>query len=158
MSIANWVRSDLEEKGVPYHALRHAEAFTAQALAERLHVSGHRVAKVVVVMADGRPVELVLPATRRVVLEWVQAVLGADEVRLATEEELAGYFPDCEVGALPALRHWKGVDVLMDAFMDVGGEVVFQGGTHHDAVRLPCADWVTLLHPRLGRFTEPLHP
>src|SRR3712207_7396677 len=44
-------------------------------------VSGHRVAKVVGVLADGRPVELILPASRRVMLDRVREVLGAAEVR-----------------------------------------------------------------------------
>ena len=49
-----------------------------KALAQREHFSGHRVAKVVVAMVDGRPVELILPASRRVRLDRVQRLLGAE--------------------------------------------------------------------------------
>src|SRR5229473_2846460 len=107
MATATWIRDLLAEEGVAYVELHHSEAFTAQAIAQVEHVSGHHVAKVVVVLADGSPVELVLPASRRVLLDRVRELVGAEEVRLATEAELDEYFTDCERGAIPALRHWR---------------------------------------------------
>ena len=90
----------------------------AQELArKREHVSGHRVAKVVGVMVDGRPVELVLPASRRVMLEQVSQLLGAKlEVRLASEQELEPPFsPNARWSAIPgAAALGRGVDVIMD--------------------------------------------
>src|SRR5438270_10653303 len=107
MACATWIRDELDQRGIAYEELHHAEAYTAQEVAQREHISGHRVAKVVCVMADGRPIELVLPASRRVMLDWVQELLGANELRLATEEELGMYFTECELGAIPAMRHWR---------------------------------------------------
>ena len=124
-------------------------------MAQREHVSGHRVAKVVVVIADGRPVELILPASRRVALDWVRELLGVGEIRLATEEELGRYFTGCELGAIPALRHWEGVPVLMDRALDVEGDILFQAGTHADAVRLNFRDWYKLVRPQVASFSEP---
>src|SRR5437764_15303188 len=106
MATATWIREELDRRGVTYEETHHPEVYTAQEVAQAEHISGDRVAKVVCVMADGRPVELVLPASRRVCLDWVKNLLGADELRLATEEELARHFTDCELGAIPALRHW----------------------------------------------------
>ena len=113
MSTATWVRSELEQGGVTFEEVHHPEAYTAQTLAQREHFSGHRVAKVVVAMVDGRPVELILPASRRVRLDRVQRLLGAGEVRLATEAEMEQHFGDCETGAIPPLRHWQNVEVLL---------------------------------------------
>src|SRR5437764_3575920 len=106
MTTATWIRNELDQRGIAYQERHHRDAYTAQEVAQREHVSGHRVAKVVCVMADGQPCELILPASRRVMLDWVQHILGARELRLATEEELGRFFTDCEVGAIPALRHW----------------------------------------------------
>jgi Ala-tRNA(Pro) deacylase len=118
------------------------------------HFSGHRVAKVVVVVADERLVELILPASRHVNLQRVRAVLGARSVRLASEEEMAKCFTDCEPGAIPALAHWKGVAVLMDRSLNVQGDFVFQAGTHRDAVRLNFRDWYELVSPQVATFSE----
>lgn len=155
MATPEWVRRTLQLRGVPFEEVRHLDVYTAQELAQREHVSGHRVAKVVVVMADGRPVELVLPASRRVVMDLVRDVLGAREVRLATEAEMAVTFNDCEVGAIPPLNHWRNVDVIMDRAMDVEGEILFQAGTHHDAVRLQFDDWFQVVRPRVESFSLP---
>jgi Ala-tRNA(Pro) deacylase len=158
MATATWIKSELEQRGVLYEERHHAEVFTSQEMAQREHVSGHRVAKVVVVMADARPIELVLPASRNVVLERVRDLLGARETRLATEEEMGRYFTDCETGAIPPLRHWQNVEVLMDSSMQVGGDILFQGGTHSDAVRMHFEDWFKFVNPRVGAFSELANP
>jgi Ala-tRNA(Pro) deacylase len=145
----------LELRGIPFEELHHAEGYTAQEVAQREHFSGHRVAKVVVVIADGRPVELILPASRHVNLDRVRTVLHAHAVRLASEDEMEKYFTDCEVGAIPALRHWKDVDVLMDRSLNVEETILFQAGTHADAVRLNFQDWYEMVKPQVARFSEP---
>jgi Ala-tRNA(Pro) deacylase len=145
----------LELRGIPFQELHHPEVYTAQEVAQREHFSGHRVAKVVVVLVDGRPVELILPASRHVNLERARTVLHAHEIRLATEEEMKQFFTDCEVGAIPALRHWKDVDVLMDRSLNVEGDILFQAGTHADAVRLNFRDWYELVNPQVATFSEP---
>ena len=150
-----WIRRMLELRGIPYEEMHHPDAYTAQEVAQREHFSGHRVAKVVIVMADGRPVELILPASRHVDLDRVRTVLHAREIRLATEVEMERYFTDCEVGAIPALRHWKDVDVLMDRSLTVEGDIVFQAGTHSSAIRLNFRDWYEMVNPQVATFSEP---
>jgi len=155
MSTATWIREELDRRQIGYEELQHADAFTAQEVARQEHVSGHRIAKVVCVMADGRPYELVLPASRRVDLDRVRQVLGTREARLASEAELERYFTDCEVGAIPALRHWNGVDVIMDGHLRCDGDIFLLGGTHRDALRVPFDDWFELVNPRVEMFSEP---
>lgn len=154
MAVATWVKDLLQQRGVAYEERQHPEYFTAQEVAHGEHISGHRLAKVVAVIADGRPVELILPASRHVVLDRVRKALGCREIRLATEGEVVRYFPDTEPGAIPALRHWEGVEVLMDDAMRVEGEILLQGGTHRDAVRLRFDDWLRAVEPKVASFSE----
>jgi Ala-tRNA(Pro) deacylase len=158
MAIATWVRDELDRRGIPYEELHHSEAYTAQEVAQREHVSGHHVAKVVCVMADDRPVELVLPASRRVSLERVGLLLGGKQVRLATEDELQKWFFDCEIGAIPALRHWRGVDVIVDGHLTSAGDILILGGTHRDAVRMRFDDWFDMVGPRVELLSEVPEP
>jgi len=157
MATAAWIKDMLEKRGVAYEERHHRVAFTAQEVAQSEHVSGDRLAKVVVVIADDRPVELILPASRRVVLDRVRTLLGADAIRLASEAEMNQIFTDCETGAIPPLRHWKDVAVLMDASISNAHELVFQAGTHEDAIRLNFQDWLGLVNPRVEFFSEPEH-
>jgi Ala-tRNA(Pro) deacylase len=153
-----WIKRMLDDQGIAYTEQHHPEAFTAQEVAQREHVSGHRVAKVVVAVADGRLVELILPASRRVRLDRVREVLPANDVRLATEAEMDRAFDDCERGAIPALPHGEDIPLVMDGTLKVGGDILFQAGTHADAVRMRFDDWFRLVHPRVESFTEPALP
>jgi len=155
MATPLWIRKMLELRGIAFEELHHPQVFTAQEVAQREHVSGHRIAKVVVVMVDGRPVELILPASRHVNLDKVQKVLNASEVRLASEAEMEQQFTDCEPGAIPALRHWKDVPVLMDRSLPVEDFIVFRAGTHSDAVKLSFRDWYEMVQPQVATFSEP---
>jgi Ala-tRNA(Pro) deacylase len=157
MATATWIKTMLEKRGVAYEELHHRVAFTAQEVAQSEHVSGHCLAKVVVAMADDQPVELILPARRRVVLERVRRLVGADTARLASEAEMDRIFTDCETGTIPPLRHWKDVTVMMDASLWSAQDLVFQAGTHEDAIRLKFQDWLTLVGPRVEFFAEPEH-
>jgi Ala-tRNA(Pro) deacylase len=143
----------MQLRGIPFEELHHSEVYTAQEVAQREHFSGHHMAKVVVVMVDGRPVELILPASRRVVLPWVKEIFDAKEVRLATEKEMEQFFTS-EVGALPALRQVKNVEVVMDPSLIADGDILFQAGTHRDAIRLNFDDWYELVQPTIEPFTE----
>ena len=74
---------------------------------------------------------------------------------LASEAEMDRIFDDVETGAIPALRHWDGVEVIMDETMRTDGDIIIQGGTHCDTVRLKFNDWYEMVVPRVGFFTEP---
>jgi Ala-tRNA(Pro) deacylase len=64
------------------------------------------------------------------------------------------FFDDCEVGAIPALRHWEGVQVVMDRSLNLEGDIVFQAGTHEDAVRLNFRDWYEMVKPQVATFSR----
>ena len=114
-------------------------------------------ASVVMIIADGRPVQLVLPANRRVVLARVQRLLAAKAVRLASEVEIERHFSTCETRSIPPPRLWKGVMVLMDFSMASTRSLVFQAGGYQKTIRLRFQDWLELVNPGVGFFTEAIH-
>lgn len=142
----------LASNGVPFESERHRLAYTAQEVAAAEHVSGKQMAKVVVAMADGSAVMLALPAAKRVDLEKLKLELGAREVRLAREEEFAGVFPDCEVGAMPPFGNLYGVPVYVDKTLARVPEITFQAGTHTETMRIRYADYERLVHPEVRDF------
>ncbi|MDE2292453.1 MAG: YbaK/EbsC family protein [Elusimicrobia bacterium] len=151
MGARPWVTEAVRRTGAVFAEVHYPEAYTAQQLAHREHVSGHRVAKVVVVYADGKPTMLVLPASHRVNFDRLREALKAKEISLASESEVAGLFPDCETGAEPPLRH-GGLEMLMDREMRVDGDILFNAGTHEDGIMMPFAAWFGLAHPRVEAF------
>ncbi len=144
----------LREQGVPFQIQHHPIAFTAQEVAASEHVPGRMVVKVVMVVADGKPVMLALRATDRVDLHKLAAVLGVSEARLAEEREFGALFPDCELGAMPPFGNLYGVPVYVDAALAEDETIVFQAGTHTDTMSLKYADFARLVQPAVADFAE----
>jgi len=138
----------LDRHGVHYEVLTHREAFTAQELAAAMHVPGREMAKVVVVKSGDRYLMAVLPAHHRLDLEKLRAITGRD-VSLATEAEMASLFPDCEVGAMPPFGNLYQLEVYVDRSLSEDESIVFNAGTHHEAMRASYQDFAKLVQPKV---------
>ena len=137
---------------VMYQVQHHPQAFTAQSVAECEHVSGKKVAKSVVVIADEKEVLLVLPATCRVDLQRVRAFLGVRDVRLAREDEFSASFPDCEIGAIPPFGNLYHLPVCVERSLTTQETIIFPCGTHTETISLAYADFERLVQPRVAEF------
>src|SRR5262245_63240943 len=87
----------LKRERVPYLTLRHPPAFTAPELSAVAHIPGRRSAKVVICIADGRPLQAVVPAHYTVNLDALRTLAQAVTLRLAHEHEIAALYPEFEV-------------------------------------------------------------
>ncbi|RYZ70262.1 MAG: YbaK/EbsC family protein, partial [Lysobacteraceae bacterium] len=73
--------------------------------------------------------------------------LGGATVELAEESEIRDAFPDCELGAMPPFGHLYGMPVYVDSRLARQPEIVFNAGSHTDAVRMPYAEFERLAEP-----------
>jgi Ala-tRNA(Pro) deacylase len=144
----------LYEAHVPYLVVPHRPAFSAQEEAAATHVQGRDWAKVVVCFIDDEPVEAVVPAPSLVNLERLLQLSGGKAIRLAGEGELQRLFPDCEVGAMPPFGPLYGQTVYVDAELASEAEIVFNAGTHRDAIAMRWNDFVKMVNPIVGKFAE----
>jgi len=145
----------LKEARVPYTTFRHAPAFTAQEEAAASHVPGRCWAKIVVCIADDAPILAVLPAHLMVDLEALRALADASTIRLAGESEFVGFYPDCEPGAMPPFGHSCLQRVFVERTLVGETEMVFNAGTHADAIRMHYSDFADLSRPIVGAFGRP---
>lgn len=149
----------LQRNRVLYERYWHPRAVTAQELAQVLHVSGWRVAKSVIVMADRQPWIFVVPAAGTLDLTRVRELLGARTVRLASEREFRDRFPDCEVGAEPPFGELYGLPVAVDETLSLTEHLLFRAGSHEEAVEMRFQDFATLEWPLVASFIhERLRP
>ncbi len=144
----------LDTEGVAYTIDEHPPRYTAQELAQVEHVSGRLIAKAVMVVADGNPVMVVVPGVAKVDLGAVRKALGAQEVRLAIEEEFGHLFPGCEVGAMPPFGNLYGVPVLVDAALARDPVIFFNAGSHRRTATMTYRDYARLVHPAVGAFAK----
>lgn len=154
MSLPLRLKSFLDSNFIPYESLSHSTTYTAQGTATLMQISGRDVAKTVVLRAGPRFEETllaVLPGSKHVKLDKISAALGKP-VRLATELEFSDLFPDCELGAMPPFGALYNLPVYVDESLAKDKEVVFNAGTHHDAVRMAYEDFVRLAAPKICSF------
>ncbi len=142
----------LDSHGVKYVSIRHSPAFTAQEIAASAHVPGRELAKTVVAEADGRMVMAVLPASHRVVLDFLQDATGAKSVRLASERDFRDRFPDCDIGAMPPFGNLYGMDVFVSESLTEDEEIAFNAGSHTELIRLGYADYAKLVQPTVAKI------
>ncbi len=156
MSIAKRLESLLATSGADYQVIEHDPAFTALEEAAATHVSGRNWAKTVVVLLDGAPALATLPATRRVNPDKLRRVTGATEVELATEEEFAELFPDCELGAMPPFGNLYGQATFVDESLREDEHIAFHAGDHRTAIDMMYVTFEELVSPVPGDFSDPL--
>lgn len=152
MSISQKLKTYLDCERVHYDVLPHTESYRASTIAQILHAPEKEMAKVVIVKVDERFVMMVLPASWNVDLHRLREVLVTNHVRLATEDELKGLFPDCEVGAMPPFGILYGLPVYVDRSLTEDEQIIFEAGTHSEAIRMRYWDFAALVFPVVTEF------
>jgi len=153
MSVSARLKSLLDENQILYSVMTHSTAYTAQGAAATMRISGRELAKTVVLWAGEEMILAVLPAPNHVSLDKLAAEAGKS-VRLATEQEFSNRFPDCELGAMPPFGSLYSLPVYVDESLAADEAIVFNAGTHRDAIRMRYDDFVRLARPRVCSFAQ----
>lgn len=146
----------LQQKNVEYDVIPHRDTYDAPRLAQTLHISGREVAKTVLLRVDNGYVFCVamLPANKKIDFEKASKLMGGSKLELAKEVEIGEHCPDCEFGALPPFGSQYGMKTLVDDSLAQDEEIVFEGNTHHEAIRMKFQDFRELEQPQVGDFTK----
>lgn len=147
------IQKFLNRKSVWFEPIQHRPTFTAQYTAQAVHTRGDEVAKTVVLKANGRYVLAVLQATHKIDLMRARRALATQSLELAPEHDFKTLFPDCEVGALPPFGSEYGLKTLVDEPLTHDPEIVIEGNTHEEAIRMKYADFERLEHPQVAAFS-----
>jgi Ala-tRNA(Pro) deacylase len=146
----------LEQNGVEFSVVEHSVAYTAQEEAAATHVPGREWAKAVVCMVDEQPTLAVLAADRVVDLDRLRDACGAKSVRLASEGEFRPLYADCEVGAMPPFGPLYKQPVVVDRSLTTDPEILFNAGSHREAIRMRYRDFEELVKPTIADFGKPI--
>jgi Ala-tRNA(Pro) deacylase len=139
----------LEQAGIEYELIPHRRSETAAAEAEALGLGAQEVAKTLVLVTPAGLALAVIPASERLDLHKVRALLDSKKVELATEAVLAGAYPEFELGAVPATGAHR-ERVLVDRRVCQNDHVVLEAGTHEQSLRIKTADLLVLNHARVA--------
>jgi len=157
MEIPKQLLDCLNQNNVEYEILHHAEAVTAQRIAEAEHVKGRHQTKVVMIRSGDHPLMVVLPADHHIDLEKVEKVLGK-AVSLDKENEFKSLFPDSATGAMPPFGNLYGLPTYVDKRLAEQDYIVFEAGTHTDAIKMSYSDYEKIVKPKIEDLAIKLHP
>lgn len=135
MSMAETLTKHLHAQDISYDLLHHPPTATSIEAAHAAHIPGDWVAKTVLLEDDDGYVMAVLPATHRIDFGELHRQLHR-RLGLATEQELATLFADCESGALPPIGCAYGIDTIVDDSLAEQAEVYFDAGDHQQLVHV----------------------
>jgi len=141
----------LNDKKIVYEILHHPEAFTAQTIAAAEHVKGRHHAKVVMVKSGNKHLMTVLPANSRIDLEKLEKVIDGS-VAVEHEPEFKDLFPDCAPGTMPPFGNLYGLPTCVDRALTKEDFIVFEAGTHTDAIKLQYKDYESAVSPFIEDF------
>ena len=154
MLVLRRLKEILDRAKISYEVYNHPRAFTAQEIAATRHITGRAMAKVVMLNVDGSFVMAALASNRMVNFELAEAGLNGTDVSLATEEQFATIFPECEIGAMPPFGNLFGLPVFVDPALERYESIFFNTGNHLQTVRLKYRDFKSLVKPETVTLTE----
>ncbi len=144
----------LDSLGIRYDLVRHDRTGSSSETAKAAHIPADNLAKSVVVEDDRECLVCVIPASCYVAFSALNELLES-HYYLATEEELADLFGDCERGAVPAAAQAFGIKVLVDERLLDREDVYFEAGDHAELVHLEGDEFESLMalagHGRFSR-------
>lgn len=157
MKIPKQLVDCLNDNKVQYEILHHPEAVTAQRIAQAEHVKARRHAKVVMIKSGAQHLMTVLPADHQIDLEKVAKAVGKP-VLLDTEQEFKSLFPDCATGAMPPFGNLYGLPTYVDKRLAQEDYIVFEAGTHTDAIKVNYRDYEKIVKPRVEDLAVKIQP
>jgi Ala-tRNA(Pro) deacylase len=155
MATAMTVEEFLDRHHLPYEMVSHEPTDNSLDSARAAHIPPERVAKGVLLHANGKFVLAVTRADCHLNLPELRRQLQA-EVGLATREEIESVFDDCVLGAVPPLGPAYGIESIWDDELAKEPDLYFELGDHTHLVHLNTRDYLALLaNERHGSFSEP---
>jgi prolyl-tRNA editing enzyme YbaK/EbsC (Cys-tRNA(Pro) deacylase) len=134
----------LREQKIEFEPRRHPRTQTAKDEARVLHAAPEHIGKTLVVNAAGEWIRVVIPASERLSLPRLRDAIGVDELRFATEEELAAVYPAFELGAVPPFGGPERDRVVVDRRVADLETVIVEAGSHSDSILIATADLVRI--------------
>jgi len=144
VAIAETVKYFLKQHSIEYDLVSHPHTGSSHETAEATHVSEDHIAKAVIIKDTAGYAMVVVPASNWVEMEHLRKELNRD-FHLATEDELAKLFSDCEVGAVPPLGTAYSVETFLDQELTSLANIYFEAGDHEQLIHTTGDDFRSLL-------------
>lgn len=145
MTLPATIGTFLQQARIDYQVISHNFTENAYDSACAAHLPTSNVIKAVL-LKDHRASHYLLaiiPASNKLNLDWINAELEQN-LLLADEMELAARFPDCAMGAVPAIGQAYNLELIWDDQLAQQPSLYFEAGNHLELVHISKADFKQL--------------
>ena len=145
----------LDASGCSYETFAHEPVRTSEEAARTRPGYGlHQGAKALIVRTKGPGsaqdfLMLVFPAHRKLDSKKAKAALGVNDLRFASETEVAERTDGVEVGGVPPFGNLFGLPVIADPGLFENERIVFNAGDRRFSVAMRSDDYRRLVEPRV---------
>ena len=154
MTMAATQQRYLVQQKADYDLMLHPHTQSSHETAKATHISEQHIAKAVVVKDVSDYAIVVIPASNWLKMDYLRRELNRD-LHLATEDDIATLFDDCEPGAVPPLGPAYGIETLLDESLTSVADVYFEAGDHELLVHLRSENFQALLSgARRGYYSQ----
>jgi len=143
----------LREHGAAFRLMEHGAAATSEEAARARGTPIESGAKALVLLADGNPVHVVVPAHRRLDNARLRALLRTRTTRFATPDELLA-LTGCTPGAVPPFGCLFGLPALVDEALARREHVVFSAGSNTVSIWMRGDDFLRLASARVHALSR----
>lgn len=135
MAMAISLREFFDSHPLSYEILTHKHSESSLDNAVTAHLPGNMVAKSVLLKDEDEYLLAVLPSTRRLNLGLLHQLLNR-HVGLATQDEVASVFSDCEIGVIPPTGLLYDINTFVDEALLAQSDIYFEAGDHEHLVHM----------------------
>lgn len=144
MTIPTTVKSYLDTNQIGYDVVAHRHTTSSLETASTSHIAPESIAKGVVLQDANGFALAVLPAANHINLKRIEEQM-LRRFDLAAEDELRGLFPDCQLGAIPALGGAYDMETIVDDELLGQSDIYFEAGNHEELVHVSEAQFERLM-------------
>ena len=154
-AVVKSIRDLLDRENVDYDYLEHAEAVSAEAVAElRPGYTLGEGSKALMVSAGGEVVQLVIPGDKKFSNSKVRKLLGVQQLRFLTEEELGDVTGGVLPGGTPPFGNLFGIRVYADEGVVSRDRMIFSAGLRSVSIGVRVEDYVRLVNPTVADIVQ----
>ena len=143
----------LDEKKISYQLFEHKPVYASEQAAKIRGTNIEQGAKALVMMADKKPILLVISGAKKVDTKKFKKSFGIKDLRMCTPEEVKKT-TGVEVGAVPPLGNLMNLKTFVDRSLGENKKITFNVGLHTRSIKMRYQDFYFLVKPQIADFAQ----
>lgn len=148
------IKKLLEKNQVKYQTFEHKPVFTSEEAAEVRGTDIKQGAKALIMLADKKPIMLVVSAAYKVDIKKFKKLFKIKDLRMATAGEVEQLTQGVKIGAVPPFGNIFGMPTYVDKTLAENKTIAFNAGLHSRSIEMAYKDFIEVIKPRVSSFSR----